>query len=137
MIIHHLLLLFLCVIGVFGGGDCPVPEDRQLAWYSGAPCQSTKVSCCFTELINNVSLSCCYAYGTDGPIKCCGRDDTSIIVLASIFSVFGVLGISVLCLCFWLCGPSQRRRHPSVTTDASISTIVATSIDTDVALDPL
>jgi hypothetical protein len=54
--------------------QCPVPKDRIHAFYSGA-CRGIG-GCCFNELVNNVSSSCCYQYGTNGPIKCCGWDNS-------------------------------------------------------------
>lgn len=53
---------------------CPVPEDRANAWLIKTQCWET-YTCCFKELINNISTSCCYAYGNDGPYKCCGTGE--------------------------------------------------------------
>ena len=53
---------------------CPVPEDRANAWLIKSQCWE-RYSCCFKEVINNISTSCCYAYGNDGPYKCCGTGE--------------------------------------------------------------
>lgn len=70
-----LLLLFLLLVEA-NKLQCPHPEDRANAWYSGKTCDSfcSSWGCCFNELIDGNTTSCCYAYGTDGPIKCCGSD---------------------------------------------------------------
>ena len=52
--------------------QCPAPEDRLSAWYSGKTCDFSNFGCCFDEIINGDKISCCYAYGSDGPLKCCG-----------------------------------------------------------------
>lgn len=69
--------------------QCPVPADRAIAWYNGKLCYE-RYACCFTENRGgNITASCCYAYGSDGPYKCCGigHDYTLIIVLSSVFGV--------------------------------------------------
>ena len=78
MLLTFTLIFAICVQGNEEDFQCPTPEDRKHAWYSGRVCKHpNNYQCCFNELINNHTMSCCYAYGTDGPIKCCGRDPPS------------------------------------------------------------
>jgi hypothetical protein len=56
---------------------CPSPKERAGAWNIGQTCDNMRRSCCFDEVIadsngNLTNVSCCYTYGTAGPIKCCG-----------------------------------------------------------------
>jgi len=79
------MLFFVLFIAITSAGysppypslPCPSTEDRKIAWYTGGTC-SQRYSCCFDEEIdlngNFTVMSCCYAYGNNGPYKCCGRD---------------------------------------------------------------
>ena len=113
-------MLFVLLFLVVEGLDCPVPEDRRNAWYSGKQCNSID-SCCFNEVIdvnpssNGTSTTCCYAYGTAGPIKCCGFDETRKIPFIVVMSVaFGGLVITAILLAV-LYGLRKRWRQPPVT----------------------
>lgn len=81
------MLVFLLFITIIFAGyspaiqplPCPSTEDRKIAWYTGTYCYQA-YSCCFDEQVegsdgNYTVMSCCYAYGNNGPYKCCGRDN--------------------------------------------------------------
>ena len=95
-----LLLLFLLTIKAGHTPQCPVPEDRSNAWYSGKSCDWVGSGCCFNEVINGNITPCCYAYGTDGAIKCCGYVgkfnfdfDYSFYEIMFICALFGLYAI--------------------------------------------
>lgn len=90
------VIILILVLSVYDASpppplQCPVPEDRAKAWYNGDKC-SIGYSCCFNELIDNRTLSCCYAYGSDGPYKCCERASQTwfIILLSLLASLIGI-----------------------------------------------
>lgn len=109
-----MLLIILSIVVVSGGYSppnptspplpCPTPEDRENATYTGGVCYG-RYSCCFDELVNNSTMSCCYAYGSDGPYKCCGRNPDSsdllfliilipcspLIIIISVYLVVGCI----------------------------------------------
>ena len=74
--------------------QCPVPEDRARAYYNGQVCYTAQYSCCFTEKFENGTAPCCYAYGSNGPYKCCGAVSDGVIA-AYIIGGFAILGCMV------------------------------------------
>lgn len=52
--------------------QCPSATERAAAFLLGENCTSI-FTCCFAEMIDNISLSCCYAYVDDRTAKCCSR----------------------------------------------------------------
>lgn len=77
--------------------QCPAPEDRLNAWMTGI-CDHN-YACCFYE----VNTTCCYTYGSTGPIKCCGLPSDHVFKIFGIIILvlFGLalLGLSILCIC--------------------------------------
>ena len=69
---------------------CPVPEDRANAKLVKDSCYKF-YTCCFNEIINDIETSCCYAYGNDGPYKCCGRSEYDPLVAVTIIFLFAAL----------------------------------------------
>lgn len=115
------LFCLLFIIVLFSGYSpppppplpCPISEDRENAWYTGGTC-SARYSCCFDESVmdslsgNSSIMSCCYAYGTTGPYKCCGRsdDESSLLLLLLLLIpvvptiIFGIIYCSIgRCCC--------------------------------------
>lgn len=81
---------------------CPSPEERTSAWNIGQTCDTIRRSCCFDELINDSNgtlknVSCCYTYGTAGPIKCCGWTYWYWYYLGIILPIAGFI-VLVVCL---------------------------------------
>lgn len=98
------ILFFTVIICSSAPLPCPSPEDRINAWYSGSYCYES-YSCCFTEGIidsngNSTAMSCCYAYGTDGPYKCCGLNPYyPLFFLLLLIPVIGIL-FAITYICF-------------------------------------
>jgi hypothetical protein len=104
--------IFLLVIGTINSRGyaptlardaCPSPSERAGAWNIGETCDNMLRSCCFDEEINNshgnlTNVSCCYTYGTAGPIKCCGWTYFPLWALGIIIPMAVWIGI-VLLLC--------------------------------------
>lgn len=78
--------------------QCPTQEDRAIATYSGYGCYRD-YGCCFQESIDNIGVSCCYAYGSNGPYKCCsnGAILTDIIVILSF-----IVGTATICTAYMM-----------------------------------
>jgi hypothetical protein len=69
-------MLFLLLIFTICEGfrhQCPVPEDRKIAEYSGVCYFHSDYGCCFPEIFNKTTTSCCYRYSENGSEKCCGE----------------------------------------------------------------
>lgn len=72
--------------------QCPVPEDRLNAWYRGI-CSGGNYDCCFNE----INTTCCYAYGSNGPIKCCGIETDHVFMIFGIIMLV-LISIAIICL---------------------------------------
>lgn len=85
-----ILLFFLN----FVVSNCPSKEEREHAWNINKKCKSKDSYCCFDEFImdpktgNETIINCCYVYGTDGPVKCCGQANDDIVFVVVLCSVF-------------------------------------------------
>lgn len=111
--------------------QCPVPEDRTRAWNSGKPCYSTD-GCCFTEPVGNSTDACCYFYGSDGPVKCCGRAIDPIFII--VVSVFGGIALILIIIIIVLC-TCVRCQLGQIVPIANIKRPVIIRDDNDIALE--
>ncbi len=83
--------------------QCPAPEDRLNAEFSGKTCDFFRSGCCFNEVINENKLLCCYVYSLKGTLKCCGYDGSEENVNFYLFVFFiALLCILVLLFCYAL-----------------------------------
>lgn len=82
--------------------QCPDKNDRQDAWYNNKKCRSRN-TCCFDETyidpgtFNVTTINCCYEYGTDGAIKCCGYED-NLIFLTALIPFMVAFFLIIICL---------------------------------------
>jgi hypothetical protein len=90
--------------------QCPTPEDRAHARYNGQTC-SLPYGCCFSEQMGNETVSCCYAYGSDGPYKCCGSPSTGEIILAVAIGFIFMSIIIGMVFMFWYMLCHARRKQ--------------------------
>ncbi len=118
-------LFFLVLSGGYGSSPppplpCPSPEDRNNAWYTGGTC-SGSYTCCFGEPVldpisgNFSDMSCCYAYGTGGPYKCCGRSDDKselLLLLLLIPVIFGIIIGIIYCSIGTCCCKRSVYKNP-------------------------
>lgn len=111
--------------------QCPTPEDRAKAWDSGWTC-GPYYSCCFTETRGNSTASCCYAYGNDGPYKCCGRTHSDRDFTIAISVVFGGAGLAfiVIVLVVYI-----RSRYLRVSEPKKKVIVIDKKDDTNIPLD--
>lgn len=139
-----LLICSFFILSVFGGYSppnptspplpCPTPEDRDNAYYTNGTC-SGRYSCCFNEPVidpisgNSSNMSCCYAYGADGPYKCCGRtNDHSELI----FLLFALPPLPFVFLLFYCCYKAFKTDDRQL----SISTKSINSIPQPINPDP-
>jgi hypothetical protein len=131
-----LLSFILChaASSIMAPYQCPTPEDRAVAWYIDGGCRG-EYSCCYTEMHLNVTASCCYTYGTNGPVKCCGRDNALPVALIVILSTAGGLlfaaGLGTIAACHYA---SLNRQRP-VAAEEQVKEIE--DEDEDISLDAL
>lgn len=118
------MLLGLLFIIVVSGGyvtsplPCPTPEDITNASYTGGTC-SERYSCCYAESVMNPTngnfsiMPCCYAYGSDGPYKCCGRspDYSAFLLLLLLIPVTPAIFLIIYICC---CGTKPTQNNQSV-----------------------
>jgi len=114
--------------------QCPTPEDRAVAYYTGQACVGS-YSCCYTELVYNKTSRCCYAYGTDAPVKCCGlASSLSIIIILSV--TFGIMFIfCIVCVALLANGICEGKSSPQPNTATTPEKPVEMADDTDISLD--
>ena len=125
---------------------CPNEVEREHAWDSQKACGSSATGpCCFSELYMNpvtfnvTNTTCCYAFGTDGPLKCCGTnaDTTGIIfgsVLGGVFITIIIIVISGVCN---VCSKKQSDEGESFTESRSAkmdSDLIIVDIDSDTSI---
>ena len=79
--------------------QCPVPEDRAKAYYNGETCDQYRYSCCFSEVLNGNATTCCYAYGQNGPYKCCGSLSVMYILLCVFSGIMLLFAPIFIALC--------------------------------------
>lgn len=111
--------------------QCPTPEDRARAWDSGQTC-GPSYSCCFTETRGNSTASCCYAYGSDGPYKCCGRtlsDRDFIIIMSVVFGGAGLVFIIIVLVVY------IRSRYHRASEPKKKVIVIDNNDDNDISLD--
>ena len=101
---------------------CPIFSNRSDALYTGQVC-SERYSCCFSESImdpisgNFSTMSCCYAYGTNGTYKCCGRNsDYSVLLLLLLLLPITpfIIGLIYICCCKGKDDPNPEQNLESI-----------------------
>ena len=103
---------------------CPTPEDRNIAYYTNGTC-SERYFCCFNEEVidlitgNFSNMSCCYAYGADGPYKCCGRSPDNSWPIFLLFALPPLPFIFLLFYCFYKTCKTGYSKQPLPTKSAN------------------
>ncbi len=102
--LKSLFFIFCMSYCVIGTKQCPTNEDRLDAFYIESACVCRNC-CCFDEIFldpnsgNMTNTSCCYEYGSNGPVKCCKLNSIQVDIKEVLLSIFVPIGIIVMTIC--------------------------------------